>query len=85
VLSAPREVALSRLTIQAQPGFEARIQAGNNPNGPFENVSRDWQEVRATTTFDVDTKDKAYRYYVVWLRLPREGGQAHIYEVTART
>jgi serine/threonine protein kinase len=85
VLSAPREVALSKLTIQAEPGFEARIQAGNNPNGPFESVSKDWQEVGATTTFDVDTKDEAYRYYVVWLRLPREGGQAHIYEVTART
>ena len=85
VLSAPREVALSRLTVQAAPGFEARIQAGNNQNGPFENVSGDWQEVGATTTFDIDTKDKAYRYYVVWLRLPREGGQAQIYEVTART
>jgi len=82
VLRAPDEVALSKFTIQADPGFEAKIRAGNNPNGPFVDVSEDWQEAK---TFNVDTKDKTYRYYVVWLRLPREGGQAHIYEVTART
>ena len=84
VLAAPRQVALSKLTVRADPGFEARIQAANDPNGPFENVSEDWQEVGATTTFDIDTNDTPYRYYVIWLRLPRfEGGQAHIYEVTA--
>ena len=31
VLRAPGEVALSRLTIRAEPGFRARIQAGNEP------------------------------------------------------
>ena len=85
VLRAPREVALSRLTMQAEPGFEAKIRAGNDPTGPFADVSGDWQEVETATTFNIDTKDKTYRYYLVWLRLPREGGQAHIYEVTART
>jgi eukaryotic-like serine/threonine-protein kinase len=84
VLSAPRQVALSELTVRADPGFEAKIRAGNDSNGPFVDVSA-WQEAEPATSFNVDTNDKAYRYYVVWLRLPREGGQAHIYEVTART
>ena len=84
VLRAPNAVALSKLTIRAEPGFTAEIQAGNAPDGPFKAVSNE-QESGAATTFDVDTKDRAYRYYVVWLSLPREGGQAHIYEVTART
>jgi eukaryotic-like serine/threonine-protein kinase len=85
VLRAPREVALSQLTIRADPGFAARIRAGNDPNGPFENVSGEKDVVGNLTTFDVDTKGQSYGYYVVWLTLPREGGQAHIYEVTART
>jgi hypothetical protein len=85
VLRAPGEVALSRLTIRADPGFRARVRAGRNPSGPFENVSGEKDVVGEVTTFDVDTKDQAYGYYVVWLTLPREGGQAHIYEVTART
>ena len=84
VLRAPKTVALSRLTIRADPGFDAEIQAGNDPNGPFVAVSEE-QEAGTATAFNVDTKGQAYRYYVVWLRLPREGGQAHIYEVTART
>ncbi len=44
----PGEVALSKLTIRAEPGFEARIQAGNDPNGPFENVSGE-QDVAETS------------------------------------
>ncbi len=31
VLRAPGEVALSKLTIRAEPGFKARIRAGNEP------------------------------------------------------
>jgi eukaryotic-like serine/threonine-protein kinase len=85
VLRAPGEVALSRLTIRAEPGFRARVQAGRSSSGPFQNVSGEKDVVGDVTTFDVDTKDQAYGYYVVWLTLPREGGQAHIYEVTART
>jgi serine/threonine-protein kinase len=84
VLRAPEEVALSKLTVRAEPGFEAKVRAGNNPRGPFKDVSNE-QEVGTITTFDIDTKGLRYRYYVVWLRLPTEGGQAHIYEVTART
>jgi hypothetical protein len=36
--------------------------------------------VSGTTTFDLDTKDKAYRFYLVWLKLP-DGGTAHVNEV----
>jgi hypothetical protein len=84
VLRAPEEAALSKLTVRAEPGFEAKIQAGNNPSGPFKDVSKE-QEVGEITTFDIDTKGARFRFYVVWLSLPKEGGQAHIYEVTART
>ena len=70
MLRAPEQVALSKLTVRAEPGFRAKIQAGNDPSGPFENVSGE-QDVEEITTFDIDTKDTPYRYYVVWLRLPR--------------
>ena len=59
VLRAPGEVALSRLTIRAEPGFRARVQAGRSPSGPFENVSGEQDVVGDVTTFDVDTKDQA--------------------------
>ncbi|HMJ00586.1 MAG TPA: protein kinase [Gaiellaceae bacterium] len=85
VLSAPRAVALSRLTVVAVPGFEAKIQASNLSNSGFVDVSGDWQTVVARTSFKIDTHGKDYRYYMVWLRLPSSGGQAEIDEVTART
>jgi eukaryotic-like serine/threonine-protein kinase len=83
VLDAGRPVALSQLTITSEDsGFTARIRAGQSPSGPqFQDVS-DRQDVEgASATFDVDTKGKAYRYYVVWLQLPRDGGRARINEV----
>jgi eukaryotic-like serine/threonine-protein kinase len=84
VLDARDAVALSKLTVRAEPGFRATVQAGSTRDGRFTNVSNE-QEVGPSTTFDIDTDGKKYRYYVVWLRLPSDGGQAHIYEVTART
>ncbi|MGH2921102.1 MAG: protein kinase domain-containing protein, partial [Gaiellaceae bacterium] len=86
VLRAPTAAALSRLTLMSDTGgFQAKIQAGPSPEGPFVDVSGDEQEVREQTTFEIDTGGENYRYYVIWLRLPREGGQAEINEVTART
>jgi predicted Ser/Thr protein kinase len=85
VLKAPRQVALSRLTVVAPGGFEARIRAGNTLTGGFTDVSGDWQPVDSRATFKIDTNGREYTYYVVWLRLPTSGGQAEIYEVTART
>jgi serine/threonine protein kinase len=85
VVSAPRAVALSRLTVVAVPGFEAKIQAGNSSSGGFVDVSGDWKQVDQRTIFKIDTNGMDYRFYMVWLRLPTSGGQAEIDEVTART
>jgi eukaryotic-like serine/threonine-protein kinase len=48
------------------PGFDAMILGGNDPDGRFYDVSGE-QEVARRTTFDVDTRGEAYRYYVVWI------------------
>ena len=86
VLQAPSPVALSKLTVRSMGSeFDAQIKAGNSPTGGFTAVSGAFQPVGSTKTFSVDTKGEKYRYYVVWLKLPFEGGQAEIAEVTART
>jgi hypothetical protein len=86
VLATNRAVALSEITITTDdPDFEAKIRAGTSAVGPFEDVSGDWKDVAGPTTFDVDTGGKTVRYYLLWIRLPREGGRAHVNEVTART
>jgi len=84
VLRTPRRMALSRVTVTSGGGFEAKIQAGNSPAGPFADVA-DWREVGELTNFKIDTDGKDYGYYMVWLRLPSSGGQAEIDEVKART
>jgi eukaryotic-like serine/threonine-protein kinase len=82
VVAAPQAVALDKLTVTTDtPGFPARIRASDAADSGFVDVS-DEQTTSATTTYDLDTKDKAYRYYLVWLKLP-EGGVAHINEVKA--
>ena len=86
VLQAPRPVALSKVTVESSGSeFDAQIKAGNSPTGEFTDVSGGFQPVGSGKTFSVDTKGRKYTYYVVWLRLPFEGGQAEISEVTART
>jgi hypothetical protein len=82
VVAANQPVALDELTITTDtPGFPARIRASNNAGGGFVDVS-DERTTSPTTTFDLDTKDKEYRYYLVWLKLP-DGGVAHVNEVKA--
>ena len=86
VLQAPSEVALSRLTILSErPGFTAVVGAGRSASGPFDDVSSQREVTGETTTFGIDTGGEKYRYYLIWLALPREGGQAFINEVTAKT
>ena len=86
VLRAPKPVALSKLTVESiGSNFDAQIKAGNSPTGPFTGVSGDFQSVGSNKTFSVDTQGTEYRFYLVWLKLPFEGGQAEIAEVTART
>jgi serine/threonine-protein kinase len=79
VLDAGRPVALSQLTITSDdPGFTARIRASASPTGGFQNVSDPEDVEDESATFDVDTNGRSYRYYLVWLQLPRDGGRAHI-------
>ena len=79
VLDAGKAVELSSITITSdEPGFTAKIQAGNNADGGFKDVSRD-QEVESRTTFDL--YGGKYRYYVVWITDPNR--RAHINEVRA--
>jgi eukaryotic-like serine/threonine-protein kinase len=82
VVAANRAVALDKLTVTTDtPGFPARIRASNSGTSGFVDVS-DERTTSPTTTFDLDTKDKAYRYYLVWLKLP-DGGVGHVNEVKA--
>ena len=82
VVAANQALALDKLTVATDtPGFPATIRASDSPGAGFEDVSGE-QTTTPTTTFDLDTKDKAYRYYLVWLQLPA-GGVAHINEVKA--
>ena len=82
VVAANQAVALDKLTVTTEtPGFPATIRASDSPGAGFEDVSGE-QTTTPTTTFDLDTKDKAYRYYLVWLQLPG-GGVAQINEVKA--
>jgi eukaryotic-like serine/threonine-protein kinase len=84
VLDAGRPVALSRMTVLSDLGdFPATIRASRNATSGFTPVSK-LQEVGSRTTFHIDTSDKDYRYYEVWLQLP-SGGRAHVNEVTAKT
>jgi hypothetical protein len=82
VIESKPAAPLDELTVTTDtPGFPAKIRASNSPGGGFVDVSAE-QTVEGTTTFDLDTKDKAYPYYLIWLRLP-DGGTAHINEVKA--
>ena len=82
VVEAKPAAALDKLTVTTDSSdFPAKIRASNSPGGGFVDVSGE-ETVSGTTTFDLDTKDKAYSYYLVWLRLP-DGGTAHVNEVKA--
>jgi eukaryotic-like serine/threonine-protein kinase len=86
VLRAPRGVALAKVEVASiGSDFDAQIKAGNSPEGPFTVVSGGFQPVGRSKSFSVDTNGKKYRYYVVWLKLPFDGGQARISEVRAKT
>ena len=79
VLDAGSPVELSRLVVVTDtPGFTAMILAGTKVGGPFEDVS-EAQEVEARTSFEVDTRDEAFRYYLVWITALASA--AHVNEV----
>ena len=81
MLDAGSRVALSSVQLVTDtPGFSALILGGTERDGKFYDVSSE-QEVARRTTFDVDTRGEAYRYYVVWITDPN--AQAHVNEVRA--
>ena len=81
VLDAGNRVALSSVALVTDtPGFTAMILGGNQRAGNFVDVSGGL-EVERRTTFDVDTRDEGFRYYVVWITDPNT--QAHVNEVRA--
>jgi hypothetical protein len=82
VLAADGSVTLSHMTVTTDtPGFQATIQAGDSPTGPFRDVSGS-QTVSGSTTFDLH--DATGRYFVVWITELGSGfDQAHVNEVTA--
>jgi eukaryotic-like serine/threonine-protein kinase len=82
VLDAGSEVEPERISVTTDtPGFDAEIQTGDSPRGPFDKVS-DSKTVESTTTFELN--DAAGRYFVVWITEIPAGTHAEINEVTAR-
>ena len=83
VLDVGSRLALSSLDVVTDtPGFTAQIFAGSERDGNLTvtDVS-DELEVGRRTTFDIDTRDETYRYYVIWITDPNT--QAHVNEVHA--
>ena len=70
------------VVVSDDPGFTAEIQAANKPDGNFRPVSEP-QVVEPQTTFELDTKGKEFRYYVVWITAL--DGQAHLNEIRSRS
>jgi eukaryotic-like serine/threonine-protein kinase len=82
VLHSESPVALSRLTVTTPtPGFMARIEVGDSPNGPFTTDSATLT-VSSRTTFSLNGQSGSY--YVVWLTELSPQLDAQISEVTAR-
>ncbi len=82
VLDAGSPVRLGRLTVQTPtPGFTARVEVGDSPQGPFQPDSAA-RVVGARTTFAL--QGKRGRYYVVWLSELPPQRYARISEVTGR-
>jgi tRNA A-37 threonylcarbamoyl transferase component Bud32 len=81
MLDAGSRVELSSVQVVTDtPGFSAVILGGNDRDGDFVDVSSE-QRVGRRTTFDVDTRGEAYRYYIVWVTDPNS--EAHVNEVRA--
>ena len=82
VLDAGRRASVEEIVVETDtPGFAAEIQAGNSREGEFVAVASD-REVGARTTFEIDTRGRRYRFYVVWITNLDE--VAHLNEIQAR-
>jgi len=79
ILDAGRPAELSKLTVTSdEPGFTAKIQAGNRSDGGFVDVSGE-QQVGTKTAFEL--RGGKYRYYLIWITDPN--GRAHVNDVEA--
>ncbi len=83
VLSLPSPLQLARVRVSTDtPGFQARIQLGSSPTGPFRDASP-LRAVNGVTTFPI-RDGVTGRYLVVWLTsLPPGQSAAHVNEVQA--
>jgi hypothetical protein len=83
VLSTPSAVQLARVRVSTDtPGFQAKIQVGDSPTGPFRDASA-IRPVNGVTNFLIRDGVKG-RYVVVWLTtLPPGQSSAHVNEVQA--
>jgi serine/threonine protein kinase len=80
VLASSRASAIRNVTVRSDtPGFDAQIQTGVSPTGPFHAVSST-DNVQNTTTFELT--GPMQRYLLIWITsVP--AGIAHLNEVTA--
>jgi hypothetical protein len=84
VLDAGKPVRPARLTVSTEtPGFNAQVQVGSSPEGPFTPVSGS-KQVTGRTVFTL--RPRRARYLVVWITSMPSGGVAAVNEVavTAR-
>jgi len=84
VLDAGKAVKPASVTVSTEtPGYDAQIQVGSSPTGPFTSVSSS-KQVTGRTVFAL--KSRRARYIVVWITsMPRDGVAAvNEVAVTAR-
>ena len=76
VLRAPERVALGKMTVTASGPTSTRVsrRATLRTAASFTRLGDSSQVVSGRSTFSVDTHGKKYRYYMVWLKLPVDGG-----------
>jgi hypothetical protein len=83
VLDAGRPVKPTALTLETdQPGFDAEVQAGSSPTGPFTTISAS-ATTNDTTVYRLRA-DSPVRYIVLWITKIPDGGAADVNEVRLR-
>jgi eukaryotic-like serine/threonine-protein kinase len=82
IFDAGRRAAVRAVEVLSdEPGFRARIRAGNRVEGPFRNVSPE-RTVERRTLFPLTSGGTEYRYYLLWITDPN--GRAHVNELRIR-
>jgi hypothetical protein len=83
LLDAGRRRRLTKVVVDTDtPGAAARIELGDDPDGPFNPVSVE-RPLNGRTAFPL-TRRAAGRYVVVWITaVPEPSGEAHVTEVRA--